>query len=65
MTFRKKIEADGHSTLPSICHTHPTETHEPIKQFNNNNNAIDNMPLRYKQKKTFKNALPQVSTLST
>lgn len=57
--FREKSESDFPDNHPGNCHILPFQIQEPKKQFNNNNNDI-NIP-RKKSKKTFKNALPQVS----
>lgn len=60
--FREKTESaskdfqDNHS---ENCHTLSVQTQEPKIQLNNNNNDIN--ITRQKTKKTFKNALPQVS----
>lgn len=54
---------DNQSTISNICHKPPSKLQDLQIQFSNNNNNInisEKIP-----KKTFKNALPQVSLLST
>lgn len=51
---------DNHAKTSNICHVPPIQSLESTKQQSNNNNNEIIIP-KHKQKKTFKNALPQAS----